>query len=118
MKPGPGASSNLLSGRAGSWTLVEGLKRPRAGIRSIVGDVVPDTVGYGSLVCGCRFQVVFRAGCGLLLGRPESGAIVFLGLVSALVSRAESYGLWLEGSGGSESSAWTLVCNVRSWTLW
>ena len=69
MKPGPGASTNLLSGSAGPWTLVTGLKKPRAGVRSIVGDVVPDKIGCGALVCGCRFQAVFRAGCGLFLGR-------------------------------------------------
>lgn len=49
VKPGPGVSTRLLAGRAGSWSLAAGHRDLRAHFRPIIGDgeVVPDTVVYG-----------------------------------------------------------------------
>lgn len=43
----PTVSARLLTDSAGPWSLVAGPRDLRAGVRSLVGGLVPDTVGYG-----------------------------------------------------------------------
>ena len=64
MKPGPGACASLLVDRAMSWGLVAGPRGTRAGVRSLVGGLVPDTVGWGGWC--------LEACVGLLVGRDQA----------------------------------------------
>ena len=64
VKPDPGVSTGLLTGRAGSWSLAAGSRDPRAGVRSLPG------VGRE----GSCHSWVWGPGCpegrvGLLVGR-------------------------------------------------
>ena len=61
MKPGPGVSARLLTGRAGSRSLAAGPRDPRARFRSLVGGPVSDTVGGPGYPEACVGLLVDRA---------------------------------------------------------